>query len=99
MGRHVMKSSQNIKQQAAKPLVSVVMPVFNTRTDFLKAAVQSVLSQTFINFELLIIDDGSAAEISNILDEFRDSRIRRFRLETKPRCCICKKHCTKVCPR
>lgn len=82
MGRHVIKSSQNIKQQAAKPLVSVVMPVFNTRTDFLKAAVQSVLSQTFINFELLIIDDGSAAEISNILDEFRDSRIRRFRLET-----------------
>jgi Glycosyl transferase family 2 len=43
---------------AAKPLVSVILPVHNGE-QWLRAAVQSILAQTFTAFELIIIDDGS----------------------------------------
>ena len=42
----------------SKPLVSIIMPVFNGEL-FLKKAIESVLSQTYSNWELLIVDDGS----------------------------------------
>ena len=46
----------------SKPLASVLMPVYNERPKYLYAAVDSVLRQTFRNFELLLIDDGSDDE-------------------------------------
>lgn len=42
--------------------VSVLMPVYNTIPEFLTQAVNSILSQTFTRFELLIYDDGSTRE-------------------------------------
>lgn len=64
------------------PLVSVVVPVFN-RSTVIKRAVASVLVQTFRDFEILIVDDGSEDEIllRKELESFRDPRIRlsRFR--------------------
>ena len=64
------------------PLVSVVMPVFNGER-FLAEAIESILAQTFTDFELLIVDDGSqdnSAEIIRAYEE-RDDRIRFFQLE------------------
>ncbi|MBT4435014.1 glycosyltransferase, partial [bacterium] len=40
------------------PIVSVIMPCFNSEK-FIEASIQSVLNQTFKNFELIIIDGGS----------------------------------------
>lgn len=58
------------------PLVSVLMPVFNTES-YLNRAIDSVLTQTYKNIELVIIDDGSTDGSSAILDGYSkaDSRI------------------------
>jgi glycosyltransferase involved in cell wall biosynthesis len=57
------------------PLVTVLMPVYNAER-FLKHAVQSVLTQTFTDFELLIINDGSTDASVSIIQSFNDKRIR-----------------------
>lgn len=59
------------------PLVSVVLPVFNAE-DFLPASLESLLSQTYKNFELIVIDDGSKDRSSEIMNKYaeRDRRIR-----------------------
>lgn len=58
------------------PKISVIIPTYN-RESFLKDAIQSVLDQTFKNFELLIIDDGSTdATEEMIRKNFHDNRIR-----------------------
>lgn len=54
------------------------MPVYNTKTEYLSYAVDSVLRQTYQNFELILVDDGSAPECAQLCDEIRckDERIR-----------------------
>ncbi len=57
----------------AKPLISVVLPVYNGEA-YLKAAIESVLQQTYNNYELIIVNDGSednSAVISNSFSEVR----------------------------
>ncbi len=58
-----------------RPVASVVIPVFNT-SKYLEKAVDSVLGQSFTDFELLLLDDGSTDESSAILDRYQaaDSR-------------------------
>lgn len=51
------------------------MPVYNAQQD-LRGAIESVLDQSFADFELLIIDDGSTDESVQIIRSFEDSRIR-----------------------
>lgn len=55
--------------------ISVVLPVFNAER-WLKEAIDSVLNQTFREFELLIYDDGSTDTSPQILKEYKDSRIK-----------------------
>ena len=62
------------------PKVTVLMSVFNEQT-YLRAAIESILGQTFSDFEFLIIDDGSEEPIEDIISNFKDSRIRSFRQE------------------
>jgi glycosyltransferase involved in cell wall biosynthesis len=57
------------------PLVTVLMPVFNAER-FLRRAIESVLAQTFTDFELLIINDGSTDQSVSIIQSFQDERIR-----------------------
>jgi len=54
--------------------VSVVMPVFNAEK-FIAEAIESVLSQSFKDFELVIIDDGSTDRSAEIISRFKDKRI------------------------
>lgn len=62
------------------PAVSVVMPVYN-EARFLGAAVQSILEQTFSDFELVIVDNGSTDDSALLLSRLDDPRIRVFRNE------------------
>ncbi len=62
--------------------ISVVMPVYNTAVPFLKEAVDSILNQTFGDFEFIIIDDGSTNDAKEYLDGLTDPRIRIIRNET-----------------
>ncbi len=62
--------------------ISVVMPVFNTPVPILKEAVDSILNQTFRDFEFIIIDDGSDGETVMYLDALDDPRIKIIRNET-----------------
>lgn len=61
----------------ASPLVSVIMPVRN-RADILTRAIESVLAQTWLNWELLVADDGSTDGSPELLARLarRDARIR-----------------------
>jgi glycosyltransferase involved in cell wall biosynthesis len=62
------------------PLVTVLLPVFNAGR-YVATAVESVLAQTFTDFELLVVDDGSTDGSMDIVDRFRDPRVRVIRNE------------------
>ena len=55
--------------------ITVLMPAYNA-AQYIAEAIQSVLEQTFTNFELLIVNDGSTDHTSNVLASFTDPRIR-----------------------
>ncbi len=59
--------------------VSVVMPTYNTPVPFLREAVDSILQQTFRDFEFIIIDDGSTDDSVAYLQSLRDKRVRLIR--------------------
>lgn len=65
--------------QTDKPKISVIVPVYNTEK-WLQRCIDSILAQTFTDFELLLIDDGSSDSSGAICDEYaeKDSRIRVF---------------------
>ena len=58
---------------------SVLIPAYKSR--FLHDAIVSVLSQTYHNFEIVIVDDCSPEDIKSIVDQFTDDRIRYYRNE------------------
>jgi len=63
------------------PRVTVFIPVHN-REHYITTAVDSILAQTFENFELLIVDDGSTDATLEVLSRYRDPRLR---VECNPR--------------
>lgn len=64
------------------PFVSVILSACDT-SPFLEEAVQSILDQSFKNFEFLIMNDGASTSVSEVLALFSDSRIRVFSSEVK----------------
>lgn len=62
------------------PLVSILMPVYKT-APYLREAMGSMLSQTFTDFELIVLDDCSPDDAEAILDTYSDSRIVRYKGE------------------
>ena len=58
------------------PTISVIMPVFNGE-QFLSKAIESILNQTFSDFELIIINDGSTDNTKKIIEKYKaiDKRI------------------------
>lgn len=64
----------------SQPLVSVVMPVFNSSL-YLHETISSIMNQTYTNWELLCVDDGSVDDSASIIQAFQDNRIRYIRNE------------------
>ena len=67
-----------------KPLVSVIMPVRNGAT-FLKEAVESILSQTYKKFELIIVDDNSTDNSWEIIKQYQKQHPRKIKLIHLPK--------------
>lgn len=64
------------------PAISVVIPLFN-KGPYIARALNSVLAQTFQDFEVIIVDDGSSDDGAEIVKEFTDSRIRLIQQENR----------------
>lgn len=62
------------------PLVSIVIPTFN-RAPLLKRSIKSVLNQTYLNFEVIVVDDCSKDSTESVVKGFNDNRIRYIRHE------------------
>ena len=64
------------------PLISIIVPVYNVEK-YLSRCIDSILSQSFTDFELLLIDDGSKDDSGRLCDEYaeKDARIRVFHKE------------------
>lgn len=58
---------------------SITIPAFKTK--FLAECIESCIAQTYINFEIIIVDDASPEDIKSIVEKYSDSRIRYFRNE------------------
>jgi len=59
------------KEKKRNPFVSVIIPTYN-RGRVLGEAIDSVLSQEYRNFELIVVDDGSVDDTRSVLEEYRD---------------------------
>ena len=74
-------TQQKPAERTDPPLVSVIIPTFN-REACLGRAVDSVLGQTFIDFELIVVDDGSTDDTTGLLDTYGD-RLTRIRQDNR----------------
>lgn len=60
------------------PKVSIIIPTHN-RAELLQLAIKSVLGQTFQDFEIIIVDDASTDNMTDVVSAFKDERIKLFR--------------------
>lgn len=76
------RARRGAESAARDPLVSVVIPAFNAER-YLQQAVESVLAQSFKDFECIVVDDGSTDRTARILAELaqRDARVLPLRVE------------------
>jgi glycosyltransferase involved in cell wall biosynthesis len=58
------------------PLVTVVIPCYN-QAHFLGEAIESVLSQSYRNFEIIVVDDGSTDNTSEVASHYEEVRLVR----------------------
>lgn len=64
------------------PQITVLMPAYNAGK-YIREAITSVLEQSFADFELLIVNDGSTDDTADIIDSFNDERIVVLSQENK----------------
>ena len=69
-----LQDIKGVVASAGTPLVSVSMPVYNAER-YIAEAIKSILAQTYQNFELIIVDDGSTDRTREIVESFTDPRI------------------------
>ena len=62
-----------------RPAVSVLLPIYRPRHDYLLPAIKSILCQTFADFELLLIEAPSEISIEEVLQQVQDARLRHLR--------------------
>ena len=78
MGPKPKTSNFSSSSVSGPPIVSVVIPTYN-RAEWLGNTLRSVLKQTFIDFELIVVDDGSTDDTENVVQSF--PRVQYVRLQ------------------
>ena len=65
------------KEKLSNPIISIIVPVYNVEK-YLNRCIESILNQTFPDFELILIDDGSTDKSGDICDDYKskDSRVK-----------------------
>lgn len=75
MDRHMkQKQIENSFSEGSRPLVSVVMTVFNGGI-YIRESIESIINQTYSNFEFIIVNDASTDDTESIIKSFSDNRI------------------------
>ncbi|MFW5983164.1 MAG: glycosyltransferase family 2 protein [bacterium] len=64
--------------------ISIIVPFYN-RFDLLELTIQSVLEQTYAKWELILVDDGSVGDITQLLNQFNDKRIVYLKRDRGPK--------------
>ena len=62
-------------------LISIVVPVYQSEK-YIESAIQSVLAQTYRNWEMILVDDGSSDRSYEIIKKYESSQISVYRLES-----------------
>lgn len=65
------------------PKISVIMPVYNIDSGYLTGAIESVLAQTYTEWELIIVDDGSNDDVKSTLNKYTDSVYHKIHIITR----------------
>jgi glycosyltransferase involved in cell wall biosynthesis len=73
---------KSVERPEEAPAVSIVLPTYN-QFKYLPKALDSVFSQTFTDFELIVVNDGSTDETRDYLDSLRDPRVRVIHQENR----------------
>ena len=76
IAKNILNGDDGIERE--KGLVSIIMTSYNTAS-YIKETIQSVLNQTYQNWELIIVDDCSADNTDEVLGTIKDPRIRYFK--------------------
>ena len=76
----------------AAPLVSVIMPAYNAEK-YIQEAIDSILNQSYANFELLIFDDGSSDSTRSMIDRYSDDRIKKIFADKNGGVIAARNHC------
>ncbi len=93
IGKYLRKILSNTTYN---PLVSIIMPTYN-QENFIQNAINSILNQSYSNFELIIINDGCTDNTVSILNSFDDDRIRIFSNDKNKGCSFARNYAlTKV---
>lgn len=82
-----------------KQLITIIIPIFNN-ADTLHPTINSILNQTYKNFEIIFIDDASTDSSLKILEKYNSQNSKIKILSTnRRRIFLCQKSCTKISPR
>ncbi len=73
-----MSETDSFPKLSTTPVVSFVLVCYNHEA-YISEAVESVLNQTFQDFEVIVVDDGSSDKTFELVNQFKDPRIRAFR--------------------
>ena len=76
------------EMESLVPIVSVVIPCYRAKT-LLVEAIESVLDQTFQNFEIVLVDNNADSETKNVMEKFRNENPGKIRIVPEPEQGVC----------